>query len=182
MLKITFFLFDYRQMLLFNTITPCVIACILDFNNSLAYYQAANTLITSLVLWLFDNSIFHCHLLCLMPLYTRRRWRRSNDNIWRAAIVWLRVTYSISLHSIVPIPQFIQPAPPHECPCEGSPGPVVEEDILINIFHLFSELWAKIRRPPRQDSGDFGFPARPVRHAHTPAPRREGEEGGLVPE
>lgn len=45
-----FFVFDYRQTLLFNSITVCVIACILDFNNGLEYYQAANTLITSLVL------------------------------------------------------------------------------------------------------------------------------------
>lgn len=90
-----FFVFDYRQTLLFNNITMWVIACILDFNNGLEYYQAANTLITSLVLWVFDNSIFHCHLLCLMPLNTQKRRRRSNGNIWREAIVWLHVTYSI---------------------------------------------------------------------------------------
>lgn len=41
---------------------------LLDFNNGAEYYQAANTLITSLVLSLFDNSIFLGHLLCLMPL------------------------------------------------------------------------------------------------------------------
>lgn len=92
--KTAFFLCDYRQTLLFNSIPVPVIACILDFNNGLEYYQTANTLITSLVLWLFDNSIFHCHLLCLMALYTQRR-RRRNSNISRGAIVWLRVTYSI---------------------------------------------------------------------------------------
>lgn len=41
---------------------------LLDFNNGVEYYQAANTLITSLALSLFDNSIFLGHLLCLMPL------------------------------------------------------------------------------------------------------------------
>lgn len=180
-----FFVFDYRQTLLFNSITVCVIACILDFNNGLEYYQAANTLITSLVLWLFDNSIFHCHLLCLMPLYTHGRDGGGVTAISGEKPLFdcvLHILFLISLHFIVSILHFIQPAPPRECPCEGLPVPVVEEDILINIFHLFSKLWAKIRRPPRQDSGDFGFPARPVRHAHTPAPRRGREEGGLVPE
>lgn len=72
-LKMALSVCDYSQATRSNSIPVSVIACILDFNNGVEYYQTVNTLITSLVLWLFDNSIFHCRLLCLMPLRTREQ-------------------------------------------------------------------------------------------------------------
>lgn len=41
---------DYSQATGSNSIPVSVIACILDFNNGVEYYQTVNTLITSLVL------------------------------------------------------------------------------------------------------------------------------------
>lgn len=138
-------------------------------------------LITSLVLWLFDNSIFHCHLLCLMPLYTRE-W----DGGGATAISGekplfdcvFHILFLISLHFIVSILHFIRPAPPCECPSEGLPVPVVEEDILINIFHLFSKLWAKIRRPPQQDNVTLvSPPGQSDTHTHRLRGGEEKREG-----
>lgn len=174
------------RLLLPNNITARVIACILDFNNGLEYYQAANTLITSLVLWLRDNSIFQCHLLCLMQLYTRRRRRRSNDDICREAIVWLRVTYSIPYFLT-----FYRSYSSFHSTGAASRVPAMEDCVVRwwkkTFWLIFSICLASFELKldghlPRQDSGDFGFPARPVRHAHTLASRGEREEGGLVRE
>lgn len=49
-LKMAFSVCDYSQTTRFNSIPVSVIACILDFNNAVEYYQTVNTLITSLVL------------------------------------------------------------------------------------------------------------------------------------
>lgn len=131
---------DYSHTSCFNSIPVSVIARILDFNNSVEYYQTENTLITSLALWLFDNSIFHCRLLCLMPSQ-----QRSHPSIKKKAAC-----------------------------ASGWTG-----DSLINISHLYSELWAKIRWPPFPSTGQrwLWFPrqASPTR-THTSS--REEEKGG----
>lgn len=154
------------------SITVSIIACILDFNNGVEYYQTVNTLITRLVLWLFDNSIFHSRSLCLTPSYTQMEEQQQHSEGNHCCYFLFPQIFRIFFYLIRPATL-----------CDwGFKELLVERDILINIFHLFSKLWAKIRWPPQQDSSDFGFPARPVRHAHTPVPGRRRREGELVPE
>lgn len=64
-----------RHVFRFSLPSLCWFSCWI-FNNGAEYYQAVNTLITSLVLSLFDNSIFLGHLLCLMPLKTQKAEER----------------------------------------------------------------------------------------------------------
>lgn len=94
-------------------------------------------LITSLVLSLFDNSIFLGHLLCLMPLNTQKAEERLPAQ--RETIIRLDAIASISPPNRAVFIYFIHSAA-SDCCCAGLLQPLVKPDSLINIFHLFSGL------------------------------------------
>ena len=52
-----------------SSVSVSVIACVLDFNNGVEYYQTVNSLIKRTELGLFDISVFQKLLVSSMPLH-----------------------------------------------------------------------------------------------------------------